>query len=123
MATARKFSDAVLKHLQTQHAESSFTATFVNGYWRSPRFSLRRQAELRKACVMRGVDPVSIGLPEPAPHKVMQKKPPKGHKQQREYQAKQEKIQKNMREMPAKIRDWKQGLAKELEKSKPSLPF
>ncbi|KAJ2357786.1 hypothetical protein IWW50_001608 [Coemansia erecta] len=123
MATARKFSESVLKHLKTKHAENAFSPTFVNNHWRSPKFSLRRQAELRKACLLNNVDPASIGMPEPKPQKIMQKKPPKGHKQQREYAMKQEKIQKNLDEMPQKISKWKADLAKEKEKIKPSLPF
>ncbi|KAJ2451782.1 hypothetical protein EV183_003378 [Coemansia sp. RSA 2336] len=123
MATVRKFSEAVLKNIKTVHSENEFKATFVNGHWRSPRFSLRRQAELRKACLFNNIDPKSIGMPEVAAPKTMQKKPPKGHKQQREYAAKQAKIQKNLQEMPEKIRKWKSDLAKEKEKAKPSLPF
>ncbi|KAJ2161128.1 hypothetical protein GGF46_001717 [Coemansia sp. RSA 552] len=123
MATTRKFSGAVLKHLKTQHGESAFKATFVNGFWRSPRFSLRRQADLRKACVLNGVDPASIAMPELAPQKIMRKKAPKGHKQQREYAAKQAEIQKKLDEMPERIRKWKADLEKERIKNRPSLPF
>ncbi|KAJ2715776.1 hypothetical protein H4R19_001015 [Coemansia spiralis] len=123
MATVRTFSKAILGNLAKVHGESSFKATFVDGHWREPRFSLRRQAELRKACLVTGVDPATIGMPEPRARKVMQKKPPKGHKQQRLYAQKQAAIQKNLDEMPEKIRKWKEELAKEKEKNQSSLPF
>ncbi|KAJ2780614.1 hypothetical protein H4R18_003370 [Coemansia javaensis] len=125
MATARQFSAAVLRHLEAKHPEDAFKATFVNGYWRGPRFSLRRQAELRKACLLTGVDPASIGMPEPPQTRAMQYKPPKGHKQQRLYAEKQAAIQKNLADMPEKIRKWKEAsdLAKEKEKNRSSLPF
>ncbi|KAJ2762969.1 hypothetical protein IWQ57_005667 [Coemansia nantahalensis] len=119
MATARKFSNAILKNLAKAHGEAAFTPTFVNGNWRGPRFSLRRQAELRKACLLTDVDPAAIGMPEPRARKVMQKKPPKGHKQQRLYAQKQAAIQKNLDEMPEKIRQWKE----EKDKARSSLPF
>ncbi|KAJ2097775.1 hypothetical protein GGI09_003652 [Coemansia sp. S100] len=123
MATVRTFSASILSHIKAEHAETCFKPVFVNGHWRSPRFSLRRQAELRKACTLNGVDSVSIGMPPPAPQKIMQKKPPKGHKQQRQYADKQAIIKKNMEEMPEKIRKWKETLAKEKLKAKPVLPF
>ncbi|KAJ1961712.1 hypothetical protein GGI12_003095 [Dipsacomyces acuminosporus] len=123
MATVRKISASILNHIRTEHAENAFKATFVNGFWRSPRFSLRRQAEIRKACLMNDIDPTSIGFPEPQPKKPVRSKPPKGHKQQRLYAEKKAKIQKNMEEMPSKIRKWKEDLAKEKEKNKSSLPY
>ncbi|KAJ2489591.1 hypothetical protein IWW37_003871 [Coemansia sp. RSA 2050] len=123
MATVRAFSASILRHTKVEHAETCFKPVFVNGNWRSPGFSLRRQAELRKACTLNGVDPLSIGMPPVAPPKVMQKKPPRGHKQQRQYADKQAIIAKNMKDMPDKIRKWKEALAKERLKAKPILPF
>ncbi|KAJ1823286.1 hypothetical protein IWW57_004001 [Coemansia sp. S610] len=62
-------------------------------------------------------------MPPVAAPKIMQKKPPKGHKQQRQYADKQAVIAKNMKDMPDKIRKWKEALAKEKLKAKPILPF
>ncbi|KAJ1948570.1 hypothetical protein DL89DRAFT_281312 [Linderina pennispora] len=123
MATVRKFSANILNHVKAEHAETAFKVSFVNGHWRPPHFSLRRQAELRKACLVQGIDPTSIGMSELAPKKPVRSKPPKGHKQQRTYAEKQAMIQKNLDEMPEKIRKWKEDLAKEKEKNKSSLPF
>lgn len=125
MATARKFSKQILKHLEIKHPSSAFEPTFVNNNWRQPKFSLRRQADLRKACLLNHTDTDAIGMP---PTKVSNKrplygKPPKGHKHQLGYEERQERIRKNMEEMPEKIRKWKQELAKEKEKNKSSLPF
>ncbi|KAJ1662472.1 hypothetical protein IW140_005275 [Coemansia sp. RSA 1813] len=123
MATARKFSEQILKQLNTKHSESAFMPTFVNGHWRPGKFSARRQAELRKACLLNNIDPVAIGMPAPKPKGVLHRKPPKGHKQQRQYAEKQAAIQKNLDDMPNKIRKWKEDLAKEKSKSTPTLPF
>ncbi|KAJ2374076.1 hypothetical protein IW150_003299 [Coemansia sp. RSA 2607] len=123
MATARKFSSAILNHLKTEHPTTAFKVSFVNGHWRPPRFSLRQQADIRKACLLTQVDPASIGMPALPKKKRMQKKPPKGHKQQRMYAEKQAAIQKNLDEMPEKIRKWKEELAKEKAKTKSALPF
>ncbi|KAJ2733271.1 hypothetical protein IW152_003190 [Coemansia sp. BCRC 34962] len=97
MATVRAFSASILRHTKVEHAETCFKPVFVNGNWRSPGFI--------------------------APPKVMQKKPPRGHKQQRQYADKQAIIAKNMKDMPDKIRKWKEALAKERLKAKPILPF
>ncbi|KAJ2515335.1 hypothetical protein H4217_005234 [Coemansia sp. RSA 1939] len=124
MATARKFSKEILKHLDKTYPESAFKATFVDGRWRRGRFSGRRQAELRKACLVNQVDSASIGLPPLAPRSSnFQKKAPKGHKQQRTYAEKQAAIQKNLDDMPNKIKKWKDDLAKEKHKLTPTLPF
>ncbi|KAJ2556900.1 hypothetical protein EV175_001691 [Coemansia sp. RSA 1933] len=123
MATARTFSKAILKQLGKVHAESDFAPTFVNGHWRPGKFSARRQAELRKACLLNNIDPASIGMPEPSAKGILLKKPPKGHKQQRQYAQKQVTIQKNLDDMPNKIKKWKDDLAKEKAKLAPTLPF
>ncbi|KAJ2800152.1 hypothetical protein H4R20_004166 [Coemansia guatemalensis] len=53
----------------------------------------------------------------------MQKKPPKGHKQQRLYEARRAEIQMHLDKMPEKIQKWKKELAIQKEKQKSSLPF
>ncbi|KAJ1948915.1 hypothetical protein FBU59_001379 [Linderina macrospora] len=45
-------------------------------------------------------------MPALAPKKPVRSKPPKGHKQQRTYAEKQAMIQKNLDEMPEKIRNY-----------------
>ncbi|KAI7825033.1 hypothetical protein BX661DRAFT_199556 [Kickxella alabastrina] len=123
MATVRKFSAAVLNHLKKEHPENAFKVSFVNGHWRPAQFSLRRQADIRKACMLTKVDPKTIGMPALPKKKKMQKKPAKGHKQQRTYAEKQAMIQKNLEDMPEKIRKWKEELEKEKAKTKSTLPF
>ncbi|KAJ2081343.1 hypothetical protein H4R24_002401 [Coemansia sp. RSA 988] len=123
MATVRTFSAAVLKNIKVEHSEAAFLPKLENGFWRSPKFSLRRQAELRKACLLNNIEPESIGMPPPKPQKIMQKKPPKGHKQQRLYEAKRAEIQMHLDKMPEKIQKWKKDLAIQKEKEKSSLPF
>ncbi|KAJ1783712.1 hypothetical protein LPJ59_006518 [Coemansia sp. RSA 2399] len=123
MATLRKISEPVLKQLGQKHSESAFVPSFVNGHWRPGKFSARRQAELRKACVLNNVDPESIGMPALKMKGILRKKPAKGHKQQREYAEKQAAIQMNIDDMPNKIKKWKADLAKEKIKLTPTLPF
>ncbi|KAJ2723477.1 hypothetical protein GGI07_002600 [Coemansia sp. Benny D115] len=123
MATVRSFSAAMLKHTTVVRPKDFYEVKFVNGFWRPSSVSLRRQADIRKACLISSIDPVSIGLPELQKKKRLQKKPAKGHKQQRLYASKQAAIQKNLDEMPEKIRKWKDDLVKEKAKTKSSLPF
>ncbi|KAJ1872258.1 hypothetical protein H4R99_006613 [Coemansia sp. RSA 1722] len=123
MATVREFSAKILKRLETKHPLTSFKVTAIGNKWRPGKYSLRQQADMRKACLINGVDPKSIGMPEKPVKKVKQSKPPKGHKQQRMYAQKQAAIEKNLQDMPEKIRKWKEGLAAEKAKTKSSLPF
>ncbi|KAJ1802955.1 hypothetical protein LPJ75_006019, partial [Coemansia sp. RSA 2598] len=97
--------------------------TLVGSKWRPGKYSLRQQADMRKACVIKGIDPKSIGMPEKSARKIKMDKPPKGHKHQRMYAQKQAAIEKNLQDMPEKIRKWKEGLAAEKAKTKSSLPF
>lgn len=57
-------SESVLAQLLVPHPPSDFKATLRNGVWHKPRFSMRKQAVLRKTAVLCGIDPKSIGLPE-----------------------------------------------------------
>ncbi|KAJ1646857.1 hypothetical protein LPJ64_001677 [Coemansia asiatica] len=123
MATVRTFSEQILKRLETKHPLTSFKTTLVRGKWRPGKYGLRQQADMRKACAVTGVDPKSIGMPEEPVSKIRLNKPPKGHKHQRLYAQKQAAIEKNIQEMPEKIRKWKEGLAAEKAKTKSSLPF
>ncbi|KAJ1920356.1 hypothetical protein H4219_001331 [Mycoemilia scoparia] len=125
MATNRVFSAKLLKQIQSAHLAEEFTAQFKNGFWRSPKFSLRRQADMRKACLLNSIDPASIGLSEKTVSLKKTKKmnKPKGHKHQRNYMARQEEINQALQDMPTKIQTWKDDLAKEKAKLKPSLPF
>ncbi|OLY81529.1 hypothetical protein AYI68_g4363 [Smittium mucronatum] len=125
MASLRNFSDKMLKYLSepVKNKQAAFYPNLVNGKWREPRFSLRRQADLRKMCLLNNVVPESIGLPPKAPKKPVKYKPAKGHKSQRTYLEKKEKVQAALQDMPNKISTWKENAFKEHEKTKSTLPF
>ncbi|PVU85457.1 hypothetical protein BB559_007011 [Furculomyces boomerangus] len=125
MASLRKFSESMLKYLSEpiKDKHAAFSPNFVNGKWRNPKFSLRRQADLRKMCLLNGVDPESIGLPPKVKKNALRQKPPKLHKEQRQYAEKKAKVEKALEDMPKKIMEWKENIRKEEEKTKSSLPF
>lgn len=80
-------SKQVMKLIAVKHPSSNFVPQFINGFWRSSKYSLRRQADMRKAAILTGKDPINdVGLP-PVPEKQpLRIKPPKGTKAQRTYQ-------------------------------------
>ncbi|OMJ20472.1 hypothetical protein AYI70_g4091 [Smittium culicis] len=125
MASVRKFSDKMLKYLTEpiKNQQLAFSPNLINGKWREPKFSLRRQADLRKLCLLNGVEPESIGLPSKSEKKSVRYKPPKGHKSQRQYLEKKNKVQAALQDMPNKISNWKENTQKEYEKTKSLLPF
>jgi hypothetical protein len=101
-----KFISESLKQLvQRAHPPSDFAPQFVNGFWRSPKYSLRRQADMRKAARILQVE--MIGLPEESTRKPLRVKPPKGTKYQRNYQERMAKIDKALQDMPNKVAQWK----------------
>ncbi|RKP24234.1 hypothetical protein SYNPS1DRAFT_12707 [Syncephalis pseudoplumigaleata] len=108
MATARIFSKRLLQLSRLQYKAEDFQTSFVNGHWRQPRIGPRRQADLRKACLLEGRDPASHGLPEPKQHKPLRVKPPKGTKYQRNYEERKAKVEKSLSDMPTKITEWKE---------------
>ena len=120
----RAFSREIIKLASTMHPTQDFLPRFFNGYWRSPRFSLRRQADIRKCAIMLGRDPVlDVGLPPLPEKKPLRVKPPKGTKMERTYEERQEKIRKAMEEMPEKVQKWRKEMRDAKEKAKPILPF
>jgi hypothetical protein len=123
MATVRKFSEHMLKLARKQHSPKDFVPQFVNNHWRPPRISLRRQADLRKACLIQGLDPVKLGIPPKAEHKPLRTKPPKGTKYQRNYEERKAKVEKLMAEMPKKIEAWREEKRQEKLKAKSTMPF
>ena len=85
MAANKAFSRTLLSLSQPRFSASDFKPAFVNGHWRKPRFGLRRQADLRKICLIQGKAPEDYGLPEVRENKPLRVKPPKGTKYQRNY--------------------------------------
>ncbi|KAL1921197.1 mitochondrial 54S ribosomal protein mL59 [Calcarisporiella thermophila] len=127
---ARAVSQRILASVtKKQWDPSSFQPQFYVsevtgiGRWRPPLLSLRRQADLRKACIIRDIDPTTIGLPAVKEKGVLRSKPPKGTKAERTADERKAKIAKNLEEMPKKIQSWKEDLLREKEKNKPRLPF
>lgn len=114
MLAKRVFSEKILARLKTPLTAADVKPQYVfnevtqKGYWREPRMSLRRQADLRKACLLNGVDPASIGLPPVQPRKPLRTKPNKLEKHERLRESRQETIRKNMEKMPETIRAWKE---------------
>ncbi|KAI8813904.1 hypothetical protein BJ742DRAFT_787847 [Cladochytrium replicatum] len=118
-----------------------------------PRISLRKQARIRRTCIVAGVDPASIGLPSveetnaftsalrTQPHSgyktpadvpevqlkelkdSLQQKLPKGRKVQFDLFKREKKIHKNMSAMPETIARWEQDQEKASKSTKPTLPF
>ncbi|KAI9227690.1 MAG: hypothetical protein DHS80DRAFT_6351, partial [Piptocephalis tieghemiana] len=100
-----------------------FRPRFIQGHWRDPKVSLRRQADIRKTCLILGVDPVSIGLPEKKEKGTLRKKPFKLHKSERTFSERRAKVAKAMEEMPSRVEQWRREYREEREKSKSVLPF
>ncbi|KAJ1980798.1 hypothetical protein H4R35_000981 [Dimargaris xerosporica] len=123
MASVRRFSQKLCDKLNKTWDPSDFKAQFVNGYWRTSRISLRQQADMRKLCLVKGIDPASIGLPALAERKPLRVKPPKGHKPERTKAVRQEKINVALKNMPKTIADWKKAKEAAKAKEKPVLPY
>ncbi|KAJ1977536.1 hypothetical protein H4R34_003546 [Dimargaris verticillata] len=123
MASVRRFSQKLCDKLNKSWDLSDFRAQFVNGYWRTSRVSLRQQADIRKLCLVKGIDPTSIGLPTLAERKVLRVKPPKGHKPERTKVMRQGNIDVALKNMPKTIADWKKSKEVAKAKEKPVLPY
>ncbi|KAI9595246.1 hypothetical protein BDF19DRAFT_442640 [Syncephalis fuscata] len=109
MATNRVFSKSMLYLSCLKFSANDFKPAFVNGHWRKPRISLRRQADLRKACLIQGKTPEDYGLPSVKENKPLRVKPPKGTKYQRNYEERKMKVEKSLGSMSEKIADWKEA--------------
>ncbi|ORY04905.1 hypothetical protein K493DRAFT_205135 [Basidiobolus meristosporus CBS 931.73] len=123
MATLRSISKKALSQVQKTYEPELFLPQFVNNRWRAPKYGLRIQANMRKNCILSGIDPISIGLPPVKESKPVRVKPPKGTKIQRTYVEKQAKIRDNLTKMDEKITNWRQEQRKEKAKTKSVMPF
>ncbi|KAI8393631.1 uncharacterized protein BYT42DRAFT_551709 [Radiomyces spectabilis] len=129
MATQRVFSKKFLDKLVKPLTEADVKPQFVineatnKGHWRPPQVSRRIQNDLRKACLQQNIDPLSIGLPSKTAPKPLRYKPNKLEKHERMRAERQEKIRKNLENMPKTIQGWKEDKLKELAKQKSSMPF
>ncbi|KAJ1660892.1 hypothetical protein IWQ61_000247 [Dispira simplex] len=123
MATARTFSNKILAKLEKTFSPADFRAQFVNGYWRSAKVSKRQEADLRKACLVKGIDPSSIGIPPCAAHKPLRVQPPKGHSVDLNKPSRMAKVQKAVDNLDQTIAKWKKDRSAEQAKAKPSLPY
>lgn len=114
MSSKRLFSAKFLQRLSKPLTEADVKPQYVwneakqKGFWRPPQVSLRVQADLRKACMQEGVDPLSIGLPPVAPRKPLRTRPNKLEKHERMRAERQETIRKNLEKMPQTIQAWKE---------------
>ncbi|KAI8975260.1 hypothetical protein BDF20DRAFT_822026 [Mycotypha africana] len=130
MATYRVFSKKILdKVSRIKLTEADVKPQLVynhykeKAFWRPGRLSLRRQNDLRKACIQQGIQPESIGLPAVKEHKPLRYKPNKLEKHERMRAEREETIRKNMENMPKTIQAWKEDKMKEEAKLKKSMPF
>lgn len=85
-------------------------------------YSLRRQADLKKAAEQHGL----LDLLPPFPEKeqgILRKRPFKLHKWERTKEARVEKVQKALEEMPKTIEKWKADKETAKAKEKSALPF
>ncbi|RUP43151.1 hypothetical protein BC936DRAFT_137541 [Jimgerdemannia flammicorona] len=114
MTTLRKFSLRVLKSIATPHPPEIFKPKIVinqltgNTHWHPPKYSLRRQADMRKACILSGKDPESIGLPPLPEKKPLRTKPPKLAKHVRMAPERKAKIDLALKNMLERIKEWKE---------------
>ncbi|KAI9030795.1 hypothetical protein CLU79DRAFT_715687 [Phycomyces nitens] len=129
MASHRVFSQKFLQKLSKPLVEADVTPQLVfneakqKSFWRPPQVSLRRQNDLRKACLQEGIDASSIGLGSVAPAKPMRYKPNKLEKHERMRAERQANIRKNLEKMPQTIQAWKEDKLKAIAKQKTSMPF
>ncbi|RUS17984.1 hypothetical protein BC937DRAFT_89285 [Endogone sp. FLAS-F59071] len=129
MASIRHFSPKVLKSIAKPHPPRIFLPRVVvneftgKSRWHPPAISLRRQANMRKACLLEGVAPESIGMPPLPDKKPLRIKPPKLAKHERMAPERKAKIAKAIENMPETIKAWKEEKLREKTKSKSSLPF
>ncbi|KAJ1977123.1 hypothetical protein H4R33_006285 [Dimargaris cristalligena] len=123
MATIRRFSAQLLAKVEKTWLPQDFKAQFVNGFWRSSKLSLRQQADLRKACLYRGVDAQSIGMPPVVSAKPLRLRRHKGRKADLTKPQRQAKIQAALDDMPQTIANWKMAKKAEKVKAKPDLPY
>ncbi|KAK9762661.1 hypothetical protein K7432_011404 [Basidiobolus ranarum] len=123
MATLRTISQKALSQIQKTYEPKVFLPQYVDNRWRAPKFGLRIQANMRKNCILSGIDPLSIGLPAVKESKPVRVKPPKGTKVQRTYVEKQAKIRDNLLKMEEKITHWRQEQRKDKAKAKSVMPF
>lgn len=89
MASIRQFSPKVLESIAKPHPPHIFLPRVVvneltgKSRWYEPGISLRRQANMRKACLFQGIAPESIGMPPLPDKKPLRIKPPKLEKHER----------------------------------------
>lgn len=107
---SKKFLDRLSKPLTEADVKPQLVLNEKTGksYWRPPQVSLRTQADLRKACIQQGIDPVSMGLPAPSPKKPLRTLPNKGEKHERMRAERQQNIRNNLERMPQIIQAWKE---------------
>lgn len=115
MATYRNFSLKFLSKLNGAKltegdikSQLVFNAEKGKSFWRPAQISKRTQNDLRKACLQCGIEPTSIGLAAPAPHKPLKYKPNKLEKHERMRAERQANIQRNLEKMPQTIQAWKE---------------
>ncbi|KAJ3359703.1 hypothetical protein GGF32_009048 [Allomyces javanicus] len=98
------------------------------GHWNKPKFSLRKQASIRKATMLAplaGVkEPVFVPLPAlPTERKPLRTKLPKGTKADRTKAKREEAVTEKLAQMEKTLEAWRNAKRAEKLKAKPDLPF
>ncbi|OBZ88629.1 hypothetical protein A0J61_03325 [Choanephora cucurbitarum] len=130
MSTYRLFSQKVLSKVKTVKLTEAdvkpqlvFNEVKGKAFWRPAQVSRRVQNDLRKACIQQGIEPSTIGLPNPSPKKPIRNRPNKLEKHERLRGEREQTIKRNLEKMPQTIQAWKEDKLKELAKQKTSMPF
>ncbi|KAI9297202.1 hypothetical protein K502DRAFT_363453 [Neoconidiobolus thromboides FSU 785] len=105
----------------TQFKATDFTPQFINEKWCKPKYSLREQADLRKACHLLGMNPSDLGLPVKQNKEV--RVTPEGTKYQKNYLDRKLKTDTAVDNMDKTVNKWKQEKEKESAGKISNLPF
>ncbi|KAI8871133.1 hypothetical protein GQ42DRAFT_109581, partial [Ramicandelaber brevisporus] len=92
-------------------------------HWHDPKFSPRRQAMMRKACIAEGIDPASIGLPPKMKKHPIQTQAPEKTKREVEREKRAHEVAIRMEKMPEMVKQWREEKKKSKMKARPPLPF